>query len=186
VSTRVRCGPRNLIQGNHSLEHTCTNQDIDRRGTHRRNVYSVSASPNLISVHNYNSSISAGNGNDNGGPRQCRRAGALVTPSRHCPSHIRLVSRRLLLPRRRQPTIKVSTWISGLALFELAVLDLKECTAESVDASRWQNVLQGANEKLDGAFLLLNGNADLSGRLDSLITMLRGEIVTNRTMVGGG
>jgi hypothetical protein len=87
---------------------------------------------------------------------------------------------------RRQPTIKVSTWIGGLALFELAVLDLKECVAESVDASRWQNVLQGANEKLDGAFLLLNGNADLSGRLDSLITMLRGEIVTNRTMVGGG
>jgi hypothetical protein len=44
----------------------------------------------------------------------------------------------------------------------------------------------GANEKLDGAFSLLSGNADLSGRLDSLIVMLRGEIATNRTMVGGG
>jgi hypothetical protein len=64
---------------------------------------------------------------------------------------------------RRQPTIKVSTWIGGLALFELTVLDLKECTRESGDASRWEMVLRGANEKLDGAFLLLSGNADCRG-----------------------
>jgi hypothetical protein len=86
---------------------------------------------------------------------------------------------------RRQAAIKVSTWIGGLALFELAVLDLKECTAESGDSSRWETVLRGANEKLDWAFSLSSGNADLSGRLDSRIAMLRGEIATKRTMVGG-
>jgi hypothetical protein len=86
----------------------------------------------------------------------------------------------------RQPTIKVSTWIGGLALFELAVLELKECTAEGGDVSRWEMVLRGANEKLDGAFSLSSGNVDLSGRLDSRIAMLRGEIAMKRTMVGGG
>ncbi|KAJ3986595.1 hypothetical protein F5890DRAFT_1502964 [Lentinula detonsa] len=91
-----------------------------------------------------------------------------------------------------QPSIKVSTWIGGLAMFELAVLDLKEVEVEekeekakgdsvpselSVDLKkRWQTALKSARAKLDVAMALAPNSVDLSSRLDSRVAMLRDEI----------
>lgn len=91
----------------------------------------------------------------------------------------------------RQPAIKVSTWVGGVALFELAVLDLKEMEAKSkeaggidVDTNAWAGALKGAYEKLDKALGLATQQVDLSSRLDSRIAMLKDEIGLKREMLG--
>ena len=99
---------------------------------------------------------------------------------------------------KRLPEIKVSTWIGGVALFELAVLDLKETDAAeklsvsdvdgltSLDQTRsaWVRALKSASDKLDQAMALDSNSTDLSSRLDSRITMLRDEIGTKRETLG--
>jgi hypothetical protein len=89
---------------------------------------------------------------------------------------------------KRQPKIEASTWIGGVALFELAVLDLKECASEKgEDVGAWEKALASASEKLDRALALANSvNAELSSRLDSRIAMLRDEIGTKREMLARG
>lgn len=93
----------------------------------------------------------------------------------------------------RQPQVTVSTWVGGVALFEMAVLDLKEADAESTSSSEgkekdramWDKALKHASEELDRALALATGNnSDLSSRLDSRIVMLRDEIALKREMVG--
>lgn len=99
---------------------------------------------------------------------------------------------------QRQKTVKVSTWVAGVAAFELAVLDLKEADAtlgggsgtgtdrlllNDHDKSAWLKVLSKASEQLDHALSLSPQSVDLSSRLDSRITMLRDEIATKREMV---
>lgn len=99
---------------------------------------------------------------------------------------------------QRQKTVKVSTWVGGVAAFELAVLDLKEADAtlgggsgtgadrlllNEQDKSAWLKVLNKASEQLDHALSLSPQSIDLSSRLDSRITMLRDEIATKREMV---
>ena len=91
----------------------------------------------------------------------------------------------------RQSAIKVSTWVGGVALFELAVLDLKEMEAKSkeaggidVDMNAWAGALKGAFEKLDKALGLATQQVDLSSRLDSRIAMLKDEIGLKREMLG--
>ncbi|KZT19316.1 hypothetical protein NEOLEDRAFT_1142229 [Neolentinus lepideus HHB14362 ss-1] len=90
----------------------------------------------------------------------------------------------------RQSKIRVSTWIPGVAMFELAVLDLKELEAEDKKAGResqkeaWKAVLKSASNKLDTAFSLSGKEIDLSSRLDTRIAMLRDEIMAKREMVG--
>ncbi|TFK46699.1 hypothetical protein OE88DRAFT_1714935 [Heliocybe sulcata] len=90
----------------------------------------------------------------------------------------------------RQSKIQVSTWIPGVATFELAVLDLKEQEAADKEAGRepqkeeWKAVLKSASDKLDTAFSLSGKEVDLSSRLDTRIAMLRDEISAKREMVG--
>jgi len=100
-----------------------------------------------------------------------------------------------------QPSIKVSTWIGGVAMFELAVLDLKEVEVEekkerkdqkgttsssmlSTDLKqKWATALKSARAKLDAAMALAPNSVDLSSRLDSRVAMLRDEIGMKATMI---
>ncbi|PIL24330.1 hypothetical protein GSI_14083 [Ganoderma sinense ZZ0214-1] len=92
----------------------------------------------------------------------------------------------------RQSTVQVSTWVGGVALFELAVLDLKEMEASGsakeggpmahIDA--WTRTFKAALEKLDKALSLATQQVDLSSRLDSRIAMLKDEIVLKKEMLG--
>jgi hypothetical protein len=112
----------------------------------------------------------------------------------------------------RQSAIRVSTWIPGVAMFEMAVLDLKVVEAreeraavaeEAGDAEKevenmttrvggwkgtgndeWERALASASEKLDIALSLATSAVDLSSRLDSRVTMLRDEIVAKREVLG--
>ncbi|EMD38154.1 hypothetical protein CERSUDRAFT_113305 [Gelatoporia subvermispora B] len=96
---------------------------------------------------------------------------------------------------RRQPTIKTSTWVGGVALFELAVLELKE-TEERTERGtepmppkeakeEWMKVLKSAEETLDKALALATQQVDLSSRLDSRIAMLRDEVLSKKELVAG-
>ena len=95
----------------------------------------------------------------------------------------------------RQPAIEVSTWVGGVAWFELAVLDLKEFDAGQeakgretsgldADTEGWMRVLKSALEKLDKALSLATQQVDLSSRLDSRIAMLKDEIALKKEMLG--
>ncbi|KAG5650191.1 hypothetical protein H0H81_000362 [Sphagnurus paluster] len=99
-----------------------------------------------------------------------------------------------------QPEIRVSTWVGGVAMFELAVLDLKEVAAKdehdrigggrgSVHGAvkrltEWDRVTKAALKKLDAALALAGSAVDLSSRLDSRVSILRDEIATKREMLG--
>ena len=93
----------------------------------------------------------------------------------------------------RQSAIKVSTWVGGVAWFELAVLDLKEQERRAAQAEEggparategWARVMKGALEKLEKALGLATQQVDLSSRLDSRIAMLKDEIALKREMLG--
>ncbi|KAJ7198668.1 hypothetical protein B0H12DRAFT_580553 [Mycena haematopus] len=116
-------------------------------------------------------------------------------------------ARALLESARSAQNVKVSTWIAGVALFELAVTDLKEADAAgsgvagsgvgkenggngngneaALDKAAWTRVLAGAETKLDAAQSFAGkSDIDLSSRLDSRIALLRDEIAAKRVMVG--
>ncbi len=99
--------------------------------------------------------------------------------------------------------VEVSTWVGGLALFELAALDLTEMDAldrtkaevkndagapsevNVQDGGRtWKDVLQRANCMLDEALGLSPDSVDLSSRLDSRISMFKEEIRRKGELVG--
>lgn len=92
----------------------------------------------------------------------------------------------------RHQHLKISTWVGGVACFELAVLDLKETEATVgsdvvVDATQrtaWLNTLKVASERLDQSLALAPQSVDLSSRLDTRISMLRDEIALKREMLG--
>lgn len=84
----------------------------------------------------------------------------------------------------RRAAVTVSTWIAGVAMFELAVLDLKEVDANQAEKETWIKALSAASGKLDQAMSLATSSTDLSSRLDSRIAMLRDEIATKREMLG--
>lgn len=95
----------------------------------------------------------------------------------------------------RQPAVKVSTWIGGVAMFELAVLDLKivehkernqqiGIAAAAILVGEWERALAGAAEKLELAIALATSSVDLSSRLDSRIMMLRDEIALKKEKLG--
>jgi len=84
-----------------------------------------------------------------------------------------------------------SNWVSPIAHFELAVLCLKEASAEDVAIAtessskstprdRWLACLKEATKHLDDATARSGANVDLSGRLDSRIALLRDEIQYKR------
>ncbi|ETW86282.1 hypothetical protein HETIRDRAFT_471663 [Heterobasidion irregulare TC 32-1] len=78
----------------------------------------------------------------------------------------------LLAAHALQPRVAVSTWVGGLAQFELAVLALREAEAGE----------RAAGERM-GAEGREDGEVDLSTRLDSRIMMLRDEIAAKREML---
>ena len=104
--------------------------------------------------------------------------------------------------KTRWGEIGVSTWIPGVATFEMAVLELKavestsSCEEEKLvvevdggavkDGERWEEVLSGAEKKLDGAAALAGAGVSLSSRLGTRIEMLRDEIRVKRRMLGRG
>jgi len=98
---------------------------------------------------------------------------------------------------RRYGEVTENTWVGGIALFEWAVLDIKEAEAKdgsrmeggggALDATakaRWAEVLEGAIEKLDKAMAISGSTVDLSSRLDTRVNMLRDEIAMKREMLG--
>lgn len=102
------------------------------------------------------------------------------------------VSREFLMDAHsRQNALKVSTWVGGVACFELAVLELKETETNAgrgnvVDASKkeaWTKALNTASSLLDQALSLAPQSVDLSSRLDTRISMLRDEIAIKREML---
>ncbi|KAK7443214.1 Mitochondrial outer membrane protein iml2 [Stygiomarasmius scandens] len=87
----------------------------------------------------------------------------------------------------------ISTWIGGVAQFELAVLDLKQAefeerqkqTLEDGEPKKmWSEVLKKAKDRLDAALGLAGREVDLSSRLDSRIAMLKDEIVAKGDSLG--
>ena len=101
----------------------------------------------------------------------------------------------------RHSQVTCSTWVGGIALFELAVLDLKEVEAEEragklssefgedemslVGVKRWEQAIEGATMKLDKAANLSGKDVDLSSRLDTRIMMLKDEMTLKREMLKG-
>ena len=95
--------------------------------------------------------------------------------------------------------IKVSTWVGGMALFEMAVVDLKEMDAvqnalavsskayvPELGTRTWEDVLYAAEGKLNEVLKLSSRSVDLSSRLDSRVTMLKEEIRKKREATAGG
>ncbi|PCH37913.1 hypothetical protein WOLCODRAFT_135919 [Wolfiporia cocos MD-104 SS10] len=102
--------------------------------------------------------------------------------------------------------VKVSTWVGGVALFELAVLELRETQARTEgvpglgaeaevkptenlsDAQRreaWATAMREAESLLEKALALATQQVDLSSRLDSRIAMLRDEIAMKKEILAG-
>ena len=95
--------------------------------------------------------------------------------------------------------VKCSTWVIGVALFELAVLDLKEVEVEeragkltaqntqdkvsSEGVKKWEQAIKGATAKLDKATSASGKDVDLSSRLESRIMMLKDEMALKREML---
>lgn len=84
-------------------------------------------------------------------------------------------------------TVKVSTWVSGISMLELATLDLKQmeakCAKAKVKAEDWERVLREAEHKLNTALVLSPQSVDLSSRFDSRVSMLKEEIKKKRDML---
>lgn len=99
--------------------------------------------------------------------------------------------------------VEISTWVSAVAYFELAVLEMKEGERKAAErggemekeASEkekekekgtmgWGHTFKVAREMLAQAAGICTGEMDLSSRLDSRIMMLREEIKTKMAMVG--
>ncbi|KAG6887246.1 hypothetical protein C0995_016642 [Termitomyces sp. Mi166 len=103
-----------------------------------------------------------------------------------------------------QSSIKVSTWVGSVAMFELAVLDLKEVEAAETEKgvgafseggaagvheavkrlTEWDKATKAAGKKLDAVMALAGSSVDLSSRLDSRVSMLRDEIGVKREALG--
>lgn len=95
--------------------------------------------------------------------------------------------------------VKCSHWIGGVALFELAVLDLKEVEAgerahklssesskdevSPAGVKRWEKAIKSATTKLDKAISISGKDVDLSSRLDSRIMMLKDEMALKQEML---
>ena len=86
-----------------------------------------------------------------------------------------------------------SKWVGGVALFELAVLDLKEMEAREGESDKlgqddlvaeWSKVMKNASEKLEKALAISGNSVDLSSRLDSRINMLRDEMSNKKEKLG--
>ncbi|CAL1705498.1 unnamed protein product [Somion occarium] len=93
---------------------------------------------------------------------------------------------------QRQSEVKSSTWVGGVAWFELAVLDLKQINArigsdnilDEAKRVTWLKAFKNADEKLDHALSISGQSIDLSSRLGMRIAMLRDEIALKKELIG--
>ncbi|KIJ59698.1 hypothetical protein HYDPIDRAFT_140301 [Hydnomerulius pinastri MD-312] len=92
---------------------------------------------------------------------------------------------------KHHPNVDISTWVGGVAWFELTVLEMKAGEREAAEAEDeeatikiWERVFKVAKEALGQAHALCTREIDLSSRLDSRIMMLREEMKIKRGMVG--
>lgn len=111
-------------------------------------------------------------------------------------------ARELLWDAHRRHAEAESKWMGGVALFELAVLDLREAELKSSGVSsssgeeksivigpdtedevNWAEVMKKASEKLEKAMAISGNNVDLSSRLDSRVNMLRDEIAMKKELL---
>ncbi|KAI0040329.1 hypothetical protein FA95DRAFT_1683845 [Auriscalpium vulgare] len=137
---------------------------------------------------------------------------ALLLGIAHRAAGVHAVARAFLLDaHRRQPELQVSTWIGGIAQFELAVLELKDAAryeGESAQAlgaeeredgdadanvegvlteaarAHWAKALKDAGACLDTAGSLAGSEIDLSARLETRTQMLRDEIGLKKESLG--
>jgi hypothetical protein len=94
---------------------------------------------------------------------------------------------------------EISTWVSAVAYFELAVVEMKEgerkaaereaksekaTSEEEKGMTEWGHTFKMAREMLAEAAGMCTREMDLSSRLDSRIVMLREEIKKKMEMVG--
>ena len=94
---------------------------------------------------------------------------------------------------------EISTWVSAVAYFELAVVEMKEGERKAAERkaklgkatsedekgmTEWGHTFKMAREMLAEATGLCTREMDLSSRLDSRIVMLREEIRQKMEMVG--
>lgn len=99
------------------------------------------------------------------------------------------IARGFLAEAQRYQVV-TSTWVTGIAMFETAVLDLKETEARTRGVAgderkiAWTETLKGSSNKLDRALSLSGSAVDLSGRLEPRIAMLRDEIAAKAVMEG--
>ena len=112
---------------------------------------------------------------------------------------------------RSHHSVRTSTWVAGVACFELAVLELKEAEAnlgpgssgasslngqgtgivingiegvmDDAKKDKWFKVFEVAHNHLDAALALAPQSVDLSSRLDTRVAMLKDEIASKREMV---
>lgn len=95
--------------------------------------------------------------------------------------------------------VEISTWVSGVAYFEFAVLEMKEgdrkaaereAKSDKVASERgkgmteWGQTFKVAREMLAQASSVCTREMDLASRLDSRIVMLREEIEKKMKMEG--
>lgn len=98
--------------------------------------------------------------------------------------------------------VETSTWVSAVAYFELAVLEMKEGERRAAERrqesnprekaggndekgmSDWGNTFRVVTEMLGEATALCTREMDLSSRLDGRIVMLREEVKKKMDMVG--
>ena len=97
--------------------------------------------------------------------------------------------------------VQISSWVAGVATFELAVLDLKQVEAkiksEGGDANvkgveviteetrvLWLKAFRNVDEKLDEALKLSGQSVDLSSRLGMRVAMLRDEMALKKENIG--
>lgn len=92
-------------------------------------------------------------------------------------------------------TVWIKTWISPLAAYELAVVDLREAEAGDTGAKegeqetaqarkeRWRQAFLRATSSLDRCATLVAGTA-LAGRLESKVDLTKDEIAQRRAMLG--
>lgn len=93
------------------------------------------------------------------------------------------------------PNVETSTWVSAVAYFELAVLEMKageqkaaERETDSEETAdgmvEWMDTFKAARAMLAEATSNCTREVDLSSRLDSRIVMLKEEIKKKMEMVG--
>lgn len=92
--------------------------------------------------------------------------------------------------------VEISTWVSAVAFFELAVLEMKEGEqnaaeletksekADSEEKKGWGETFKVARAMLAAASGMCTREMDLSSRLDSRIVMLKEEIKKKMEMEG--